>query len=232
MRTAMLIVLLLCSTALAQPKANIQGPGEALAGDLVVLSARESVGDGFRWVQPEGVQTLQCGDGMDLAFASGRPGVYTFMLIAADKEAAIDYARHSVVIRAQGTEPAPPVEREPEKPTPPAPPLQELVELSRNSSKALGDQPTATALAATIRATAGSIQSRCDAGTCPGLAEAKRLMVQSIEMTLLARSGNSRNVDWANGWRVPVNAKLQSINTTTVPAYLTAMRAVATGLAE
>lgn len=220
---------LLITTTLADVTAVINGPTEARVGDLVVLSGRDSVGDNLKWVQPQKIQTLLCGDGKDLAFATGTPGIYSFILIVADKEADIDYVQHTVVVRGGVIEPDP---EEPEKPTDPPPTFAELVSVSRESAKRLSDAETASGLAATIRATVDSLESRCDAGQCPGLDETKRVTVAAIEARLLQRTGNSRGVDWLNGWRVPVNAKLKEINAADVPTYLTAMRAVALGLAE
>ena len=233
MRNWLLLLMLLgpCDcVCMAQVQAVIAGPTEARVGDLVVLSGRESSGDNFKWVEPQKIQTLLCGDGKDLAFATGTPGSYQFMLIAADKLADIHYTQHTVIVR--GTlpptpEPEPIPEPQPELPPPD---MQELVKVSRDASARLNDPSTARAIATAIQQAATDMEAGCKTGTCPGIDAAKLLMVKAIESALVARTGNSRNVDWMNGWRVPVNAAVARLGLRDVPSYLTAMRAIAVGL--
>jgi hypothetical protein len=228
----LLAILLLCSSSFAA-EAKISGPNTAKTGDLVVISAKESTGKAFKWLMPSNIQTLSCSD-LEFGFASGTPGVYTFTLIAADTESdgnQIAVASHTV--RVGGAAEPPPVEPEPEEPEEPTPGLFEaLRKLSQESAARLNDKTTATGLAETIRAKADEIERMCEAGQCPTLDGAKRLMVIAIENRLLARSGVSRNVNWADGWRVGINAELKASNTQTVALYLAAMRAVALGLTQ
>jgi hypothetical protein len=225
-------ILLLCGSTFAA-EAKISGPNTAKTGDLVVISAKESTGKAFKWLMPSNIQTLSCSD-LEFGFASGTPGVYTFTLIAADTESdgnQIAVASHTV--RVGGVVEPPPVEPEPEEPDEPTPGLFEaLRKLSQESATRLNDKTTATGLAETIRAKADEIERMCEAGQCPTLDGAKRLMVIAIENRLLARSGVSRNVNWADGWRVGINAELKASNTQTVALYLAAMRAVALGLTQ
>lgn len=228
------VVALLCTSVLGA-EAKISGPNTAKIGDLVVISAKESTGKAFKWVMPSGIQTLSCSD-LEFGFASGTPGVYSFTLIAADTDDAenpIAIATHTV--RVGGPATPPPVDPDPEEPDEPTPPpsdLEKLRQLSKESAATLNDKAVAMVLSDTIQAKAREIEAMCERGMCPTLDGAKRMMVVSIENLLLARSGNSRNVDWANGWRVPINAALKEINTTTVANYLAAMRAIAVGLSE
>ena len=225
------VVALLC-TSLFGAEAKISGPSTANVGDLVVISAKDSVGKAFRWVMPERIQTLSCSD-LEFGFASGTPGVYSFTLIAADTddtEQPIAIATHTV--RVGGAVVPPPVIPDPDEPTPPPSDLEELRKLSKESAARLADSATARGLSTTIQSKASEIAAMCQAGQCPTLDGAKRLMVIAIENHLLARSGNSRNVNWADGWRVPINDALKALNTSTVDAYLTAMRAIAVGLSE
>jgi hypothetical protein len=227
------VVALLCTSALGA-EAKISGPNTAKTGDLVVISAKESSGKAFKWIMPQDIQTLSCSD-LEFGFASGTPGVYTFTLIAADTEGTGDQiAVASHTVRVGGAvDPAP--EPEPEQPPPdePTPGLFEaLRKLSQESAAKLSDKTTATGLAETIRAKADEIEAMCERGQCPTLDGAKRLMVIAIENRLLARSGVSRNVNWADGWRVGINAELKASNTQTVALYLAAMRAVALGLTQ
>jgi hypothetical protein len=228
-----LAILLLCGSTFAA-EAKITGPNTAKTGDLVVISAKESTGKAFKWIMPSNIQTLSCSD-LEFGFASGTPGVYRFVLIAADTESdgnPISVATHTV--RVEGAVlPEPEPDPEPEEPDEPTPGLFEaLRKLSQESATRLNDKTTATGLAETIRAKADEIEAMCERGQCPTLDGAKRLMVVAIENRLLARSGVSRNVNWADGWRVGINAELKASNTQTVALYLAAMRAVALGLTQ
>lgn len=115
-------------------------------------------------------------------------------------------------------------------PVDPVPPNQDLARISREAASKLNDPSTALALAAAINETATSIDQQCQSGQCPGLAQCKAMMVTAIEGRLLMRTGSSLNVDWLNGWRVPINNALKSLNTSDVPTYLASMRSVASGL--
>jgi hypothetical protein len=227
-----LAILLLCGSTFAA-EAKISGPNTAKTGDLVVISAKESTGKAFKWIMPSNIQTLSCSD-LEFGFASGTPGVYTFTLIAADTESdgnQIAVASHTVRV-GDAVEPAP--EPEPEQPPPdePTPGLFEaLRKLSQESAARLNDKQTATGLAETIRAKADEIERMCEAGQCPTLAGAKRMMVVAIENRLLTLK-RDQSVAWAKVWREPVNAKLQESDTSTVANYLAAMRAAALGLSQ
>lgn len=230
------IWLLLASPTLADAVAIIDGPKTGRVGDLIVLDGSQSVGDGFRWIVPEGLQTLNCGQGGpgQLAFASGKAAAYTFTLIAADKEASIDYVTHTVTITG-GLQPTPTPDPEPDPvpddPTPtPVPVLEQLEKLSRESAARLADEVTAKGLADAILATDAQIESMCASGQCPGLSAAKQMMVVAIERRLLAREGASRNVNWLDGWRKPINEAISRLNAVDVPSYRAVMRAVASGL--
>jgi hypothetical protein len=230
MRQAILIWLVLTSLAIAQPKAVIDGPKSGATGDLIVLDGSQSVGDGHRWVMPTGLQTLGCGADAgpgQIAFASGKPGIYTFQLIVADKTAAIDYVMHTVTIGgATG-----PVEPDPVDPTPtPVPELEKLEKLSTESASRLADTPTAKAIASAILAVDQHIESMCNSGQCPGLDAAKAMMVGGIENALSARPRTSLRVNWLDGWRKPMDAAIKSLNPKDVPTYRATMRAVASGL--
>lgn len=229
-RALWIVALLACNAFCAEAK--ISGPTEAKTGDLVVISAKESAGVAFKWIMPEGIQTLSCGE-LEFGFASGTPGVYTFTLIAADTadtEKPIDVATHVVKVTGTGVEPDP--IPDPDEPTQPPSDFEKLRILSKESAEKLADSTTAKALAAAIQGESTRITKLCEQNQCPTLDGAKRLMVLVIESQLLARTGSSRAVNWQDGWRVPINAALKSINTSTVENYLTAMRAVAVGLSE
>lgn len=225
-----LLAVSLAGQAVAEVKAVIDGPTQAAAGDLVVLSGAQSVGEGYRWIARDGLQTLQCGgDARELAFASGKAGRYTFILVVADASAAIDYATHTVVVGGP-VDPGPGDPPEDPEPTPGA--WEELRKLASARASALHDADTAEAIAAAIIVTDQAMERACQAGQCPGLASAKAQIVAAIESALARRRGASLRVDWAGRWRREINGYLESKNPADVPTYRAAMRAVAVGLEE
>lgn len=225
--TLFLLFTIATNVALAQPKAVIDGPKSGATGDLIVLDGSQSVGDGHLWVLPANLQTLACGDvgPGQIAFASGKAGVYTFALIVADKTAAIDHVTHTVAIGGA-------IEPEPVDPPDEPTPAPELEKLSYESASRLADFVTAAGLADSILAADAQIENMCKVGQCPGLAQAQAIMVSAIERRLLARAGVSRNVDWLNGWRKPINAELAKLINVDVSKYRAAMRSVAAGLSR
>jgi hypothetical protein len=224
--------LLLPNLLFAEVSAVIDGPTSAIPGDLVVLDGTKSIGEGHRWIFPSGIQTLACGESGpgQIAFASGKSGSYTFTLIVADKEAAIDYTTHTVVI-STSTNPIPPDPPDTPDPTP-VPELEKLERLSLESASRLADAGTAKALAVAIESTDRQISAMCSNNQCPGLNTAKTMMVRAIENVLLIRKGTSADVFWAKGWREPVNAAIDALKITDVPTYQAAMRALAAGLSK
>ena len=226
-----LAAMLFCSTALAEVKSVIDGPKQGNPGDLIVLDGSKSIGDGHRWVMPAGLQTLACGatGPGQLAFASGKAGTYTFGLIVADKEAAIDFATHTVTITGSLPDPTP----DPDPPGPtPVPELEKLEKLSMETAAKLADVNTAKAISAAILAVDQQIESMCNSGQCPGLDTAKLMMVVGIENALNARPRPSLKVNWLDGWRRPMDSAIKSLNPKDVPAYRAAMRAIASGLSR
>lgn len=226
-----MLIALLCflpSTLMAEAVATIKGPTEGRQGDLIVLDGAESVGDGFRWISPEGIQTLNCGNGGpgQLAFASGKAAKFTFTLIAADKEANIDFVTHTVTIGTPAPVPDP---NPPDDPTP-VPSLDALRDLAKERAMGLSDKETAKGLAQAILAVDAKAEELCSTGQCPGLAQLKAMMVAAIEQRLQQRKGSSLLVNWLDGWRKPVNDAIVKLNIVDVPTYRAAMRAVAVGL--
>lgn len=234
------LVALLPVASLAEVAAVIEGPTTAKTGDLVVLSAEDSIGDGFRWITPDGVSAISCTP-KQLAFAVGRPGKYKFTLIVADTSAAIDFDRVTVTVsdynRPDPTpDPVPDQPGEPDQPdeptpTPPSDEVETVRRVSNQTAAELGDPPTARSLAASIQAEADRIDQLCQARRCPTLQSAKATMVAVIRGTLLRRSGSSQQVDWTR-WRIAVNDALGQAETDTLANYLTLMRAAAVGLRQ
>lgn len=218
---------------LAQPEAKIVGPKQAPAGELVVLSSTGSTGDNLVWVRPDSIQTVQAGCTLldtQIFFSTTRPGNYEFWLIAADKEARISYARHTVEVTGSIVQP-PPVNPDPEQPPEQPNPAKwlKLQEASKANADKINDAATRSRLKSSIAATILSIDSKCDAGQCPTVSEAKTQALQAIEGVLLSRTGASARIDWVP-WRKGNQAELDRLGLVDVRDYSAALKAIAAGL--
>jgi len=207
--------------------AKIVGPSVAPAGELVVLSSTGSMGDNVVWVRPDTIQTVQAGCSIldtQIFFSTTKPGKYEFMLIAADKTAAIAYAKHTVTIGKPVVEP-PPVDPPPVDPPPPNPAKWAgLVDISKTSADKLNDVQTRSKLKAAIAAAVIDIEEKS-----PPLAEAKEQVKRTIELTLLARTGKSQLVDWTM-WRRGNQIELDRVGLVDTKDYIGAVKAIAAGL--
>jgi hypothetical protein len=207
-----------CSVAFAQVEAIIVAPDKALPGELVVLNSSKSKGDNHRWITPEGISTAQAGcTAIDsqVFFATPRAGSYTFYLIVSDKTAAIDYAKHTVVIEGSST----PGD------------FAKLTQISRANSLALNDPKTRASLLASLKPVVAQLKSLCDANQCPTLAAAQSRFIGTMEAVLLARpKGESRDANWEEVWRLP-NAKfISDSKITSVAKGIEAYDAIVKGL--
>ena len=204
--------LLLSVACFAQVQAVIDAPTKALPGELVVLNSSKSKGDNHKWITPEGISTAQAGcTAIDsqVFFATPRAGSYTFYLIVSDKTAAIDYAKHTVVI-GNPIAPEPPPELPIDPPVTNPGEFAKLTELSKANSLRLNDTPTRTALAVSLKKVIAEMKAMCARNECPTLQGAQSAFVHSIESVLLARPrGASRDANWEEVWRLP-NAKFIS----------------------
>jgi len=231
---AVLIFLVCAVAANAQTIAIIDGPSSALPGELVVLSSSNSKGDNHKWISPAGLSTAQAGCeaiASQLFFATPREGSYEFILVVSDKAAAIEFTKHTVVIKTPGTPVPPPVVNPPPVVDPPKSVLEQLKDLSKQNATRLNDPATRSQLATNIKTVVAEIKALCAANQCPTLAGAQSKVVKAIESTLLARSkGVSRLADWEQGWRVPNNQWIATAGITTVTQYLDAIAAIADSL--
>jgi uncharacterized protein (UPF0218 family) len=211
MRFLLTLLLLIPSLAFAQPVAVIDAPSQVNVGDLVVINGGKSTGDNHLWVVDEKAKGrfLEIPAERRVVFASGTPGVYSFQLIVADKSAGISQAIHFVDVGGIGLPPAKPPIVSPPTPEPPKPqpplPTNEVAEASRRGVIALGDPATATALKTALESIVRNP---------PTTIERQRSAVQdAIASALLARTGISREKDWLNEWRIPVNAAIDKVVT-------------------
>lgn len=228
---AVIVFLLIAVAANAQTIAVIDGPTSALPGELVVLSSLNSKGDNHKWISPAGLSTAQAGCeaiASQLFFATPREGSYEFYLIVSDKAAAIEYAKHTVVIKTPGSPIPPPVVNPPVDQ--PGSDFAKLTELSKANSMRLNDIATRAALSKNLKAVIAEMRSQCIAGQCPTLDGAKAKIVKTIEDTLLFRGRESRSAHWEEVWRAPNNQYISRLGITRVDIYLNAFSAVVAGL--
>lgn len=232
------ILGLLANVAFGQPTAKITGPKDSLPGEMVVLSSTGSVGDNLRWIKPDGLQTLQVGCSLldtQVVFATNKPGAYKFTLIVADKQAAIDYVEHTVVVG--GSKPGPiPVpdpdtKPDPDQPTPTPNPAKwsGLQNISKAAADRLNDSTTRSKLKAAIAATVLDIESKCEAGNCPTVQTAMETVRRSIESVLVMRTGASAQVEWVM-WRKGNQDELNRAGVVDLKDYLQAVKSIGSGL--
>ena len=221
------------SLASAQVAAVIEAPDKALPGELVVLNSSKSKGDNHKWITPVGISTAQAGcDSINsqVFFATPRVGSYTFYLIVSDKTAAIDYAKHTVVIGDSASPPTPgPIQPVPQPGNPGD--FAKLTQISRANSLALNDPKTRASLAASLKPVVSQLKSLCDSNQCPTLAAAQSRFIGTMEAVLLARPrGESRDANWEEVWRLP-NAKfISDSKITSVAKGIEAYDAIVKGL--
>ncbi len=230
--SALVFVLVFCCNAIAQPVAKIVGPSQAPAGELVVLSSNGSSGDNLIWIRPDTIQTVQAGCNIldtQIFFSTTKPGKYEFMLIAADKTAAIAYAKHTVTVGSPIVEP-PPVDPSPVDPPPPNPAKwANLIEVSKSGADKVADATTRPKLKASLAAVVLDIESRIAENKAPNLDEAKSQVRLAIEKVLLARTGQSVNSDWTI-WRRGNQIEIDKVGLVDLRDYLGTVKAISAGL--
>lgn len=230
---ALVAVLIICSDCLAQPEAKIVGPNQAPAGELVVLASTGSTGDNLVWVRPEDIQTVQAGCSLldtQIFFATTKLGKYEFMLIVADKDAKISYAKHVVEITRSAVSPTP-VDPDPPVVAPPADPSRwaGLQVISKSNADRLNDNATRTRLKAALAAAVLDLDAKCAGNNCPTAQAAMESVRKAIEAVLLTRVGQSAMIDWTS-WRSANQAEMNRVRIVDVKDYLLAVKAMSAGL--
>lgn len=222
--------LLIIGCAFAQPVAKITGPTTTQPGELTAIASTGSSGDNLVWIKPDNLTIMSAGCELldsQLFFSTMKQGTYEFILIVADKEARIDYAKHTIVV---GTSTTPPTDPPTEPPTPTPGKWVDLAAASKANADLLNDEPTRTQLKLALTQTLGNLEALCATGQCPGLPEAKQKIVLAIEDVMLYRGPNSLFKDWANGWRLPNQKILDAKGIQDVPDYFNAVKAIISGL--
>lgn len=227
MRYLSLLALLICTPLFGQAKAQIDGPSEQQAGNLVVLNSVASISDSIKWIIPEALAGRYIQTGEQLAFAVRESGSFTFHLVAVTVDetnaADIDVATHTVTITDGFGDPCPEPDpgdpeqpTDPDQPTDPVPDFAELEKLSKDAAASLSDPATATALAKVLR----SIK-------LAELPTMRATVAGAVEAVMLGRNRESQSKDWLGIWRRPVD---EAIEVDTAEEYLAALAAIASGL--
>lgn len=211
----LLAILLLVSSAFGEPKAVINGPTVAPAGEGVLITAEGSTGDNLVWIMPDNLSVFTCNTNQ-LFFSTTKVGKYEFILIAADKEAQVAYARHIVTV---GTTTPPTT---PEIPTP----ALDVGKISKDSAP--DDSPTKIVLKRVLLQTHANIQALCDVGRCPPIEVAIAQYQQVVQDTLLSRPRGSQS-SWF-GWRQVLENTIVEIKPTTIEQIQNIWLAITTGL--
>ena len=224
---SLVVLLLLCNSVFAEAKAVISGPSEVLVNNLFFLSTEGTVGDNTQWILPDMSQSQEAICGTTKFLVINRAGKYEFILVAADKNANISYTKHVVTVKtASGESPIPDPIPDPVPDLPVG--FDSLKEVSKAGALKVSDPTTAVMLANAIDTAVTSISS----DTSMSVATAS--MGKTIESCLLARAGVSRDKDWLNFWRKPVNEEMvklsQNGKIATTSQYLQAMKAISSGL--
>lgn len=227
-------LILLAVTAAVAPTAVIVAPQRANPGDLVVLDATQSRdADGFAWVLADSDKTLlEVEQGRKAVFASGTPGRYTFVLVAAsaekDGKPLVAVARH--VLTIGDPQPGP----DPQPPTPPEPePLPVgkygLARLARDRAGEV-DQP-ATQRRASAAALAGSFESIAGAIAAGALRAPTEILAATRAGNVSALGAARPHWEpWAEALRVKLNELADDGQLVQPEEYTIAWREIATGL--
>lgn len=224
----LLVAATLSLSVFGQPIAKITGFSKVPPGELTSLSSTGSVGDNLVWIKPEGITVIQAGCEMmdqQLFFSTMRGGVYEFILIVADKEARISYAKHSVTV-GDVTSPPPPTDPVP-TPVPDPSKWGGLKDISKKNADAANDGPARAQLKAALTSKLSELKKMCESGQCPGLSQAQQIITSTIDNTLLLRS--NRFSSW-DQWRIGNSNYLKEKVVKDVPDYFTAVESFTAGL--
>jgi len=199
-------------------KAVVTGPTTALAGTPVILDAVASKADMVRWVLPPRLDINVDKCDSRLFFVPAEEGQISFILVAVrfNPNITVDAVVHTVTVRLDG-------EDDDDRPTLPVP-IPVLADFVEKTARELNDRNTAKNLADNLEKALVHIK------TSSTLAVAKAVTRIAVEGALSQRRGDSSRVDWLNGWRRPVDAKIQEINPDNIASYAACIEQVIIGL--
>lgn len=234
-----MLLLTPCQLFAETAKAQIDGPSESKAGNMVVLNTVASQADETRWIIPDELEGRYIQIGTQLAFSVRESGKFRFYLIAVVHEPdetesgklLIDVASHTVTITdgfgecPPSTDPGDPTDpTDPDEPPTDPPPTTDFSQLTRQSKDAassLSDPTTARGLSTALK----QIQ-------VADLAEMRKASSAAIEAVFLMRRGESETKAWDTAWRRPLDAAVAKLGITSGEVYKQALRAIAAGLDE
>lgn len=232
----LILVLLASCPLVAQPVAKILGPSRVPPGELTALTSAGSVGGNLTWITPPGLTTILAGcELMDsqIFFATSKAGSYEFLLVVADKNADIAYARHTVVVGPTAEpipDPGPGPQPDPGPGPEPGPTPGKwagLVDVSRQGADSAADAATRAQLKTVITAKLADIALRCGQSQCPTLQQAQREVESAIESVLLYRA--DRFSKWKT-WRLGNGNFIAAKGLKDLDDYLAAVKAFTAGL--
>lgn len=225
MRTLIAFLLLTIPAFAQELKAEIKGPATAIAGTLVFLSHEEATGDNKVWIIPDELKSASASCGSNIFFSIPTPGKYQFGLIVANKQAEIAYSWHTITVTGSiAPSPTPPPTPGPTNPSPidPSPNYESIRLTSRVAVDTLQDASTTSLLASSLINLLPKLPSH--------LPDAKGSVTSTIEMCFSMREPMSRNRDWLNVWRIPIDKEIGKANPRTVEEYKECLKAVIRGL--
>ncbi len=205
------ITLLALSSAIAlaaPPTAVINGPQQALPGDLVVLDASGSHAQGFAWVLADSDKSfLPVDDGKRMVFATASAGRYTFVLVTGQTnetgQPAIAIARHTITI---GDGPSPPT---PPAPDPLPPGRFNLATQARNWTQSLSLSSAARRRTAQlVAAVFDDVATAIKAGTVSSIPDALNKLVQANQAALTPEEFSA----WKTTWNPSLQAAMTRLD--------------------
>ena len=208
------------SALFADAEAVIEGPDKVNPGDLVMLDGSKSTADNCEWVLVNSDKFFyQVEENRKVIFASGTPGEYVFILVAAqsvDDVSTVSIEKH--VLTVEGKVPDPPKPPKPDNPEP-TPDLTGLsLEAYKAASKVDRQGSEASDLANGIR----SVTSRA-----AGLSWDENTLNEELSKKIRSVMGEDARTRWSsfNQW---FGSAMSGVNG--VPAAIEALDAIAEGL--
>jgi hypothetical protein len=85
-------------------------------------------------------------------------------------------------------------------------------------------------LADSLQIVVDDINAKCAVMQCPTLSAAQKQVQSAIELVLLQRRGSSRDALWIDGWRVPNNQLIATMQIQSSKQFSVAVQAIVDGL--
>lgn len=214
------------------PTAVIVGPQRGNPGDLIVLDASQSRdAAGFAWVLADSDKTfLEFEGGRKVVFATGTPGRYTFVLVAAnagsDGKPLVAVARHLLTVGDPQPGPEPP---RPPQPEPLPPGKYGLAMFARDQAARVAIDPATKVT--TAQGLANSFDSLAATIAAGALLEPASI-IAATQASNVSALGPHRSAwqPWGESLRLKLNAFSEGQLLVSPQDYAIAWREIATGL--